>query len=85
MSDNYQPVYRTWGRDKMFRSVVWIQNFKESNLPSDVENQPCTNKDNGTKSADPIFFSSEAWEKNKRYAEQAAAVVAIHCLGVKKV
>ncbi len=30
-------------------------------------------------------FSSESWEKNKRYSEQAAAIVALHCLGIKKV
>ncbi len=30
-------------------------------------------------------FSSEAWEKNKKYAEQAAAIVALHCLGIRKV
>jgi len=28
------------------------------------------------------FFSSESWEKNKRFAEQAAALVAISCLKV---
>lgn len=28
------------------------------------------------------YFSSESWEKNKRYAEQAAALVAISCLKV---
>ncbi len=30
-------------------------------------------------------FSSESWEKNKRYSEQAAAIVALHCLGVKEI
>ena len=29
-------------------------------------------------------FCSSSWEKNKRYSEQAAAIVALHCLGVKK-
>ena len=29
-----------------------------------------------------IFFSSESWEKNKRYAEQAAALVANICMGL---
>lgn len=29
-----------------------------------------------------MYFSSESWEKNKRYAEQAAALVAISCLQV---
>ena len=29
-------------------------------------------------------FSSEAWEKNKRYSEQAAALVALHCLDIQK-
>jgi len=28
------------------------------------------------------FYSSESWEKNKRYAEQAAALVATICLGL---
>merc|ERR1711874_913515 len=31
------------------------------------------------------FFSSESWEKNKRYAEQAAALVAISCLEIPEV
>jgi len=31
------------------------------------------------------FFSSESWEKNKRYAEQAAALVAINCLQTQTV
>lgn len=30
-------------------------------------------------------FSSQSWEKNKRYSEQAAAIVALHCLGVRKI
>lgn len=30
-------------------------------------------------------FSSESWEKNKKYSEQAAAIVALHCLGVRKI
>ena len=30
-------------------------------------------------------FSSESWEKNKRYSEQAAAIVALHCLGVREI
>jgi hypothetical protein len=29
-------------------------------------------------------FSSESWEKNKRFSEQAAALVALHCLGIQK-
>ena len=29
-------------------------------------------------------FCSSSWEKNKRYAEQAAAIVALHCLGIKR-
>ena len=30
-------------------------------------------------------FSSESWEKNRRYSEQAAAIVALHCLGIRRV
>ena len=30
-------------------------------------------------------FSSTGWEKNKRYSEQAAAIVALHCLGIRKI
>ena len=30
-----------------------------------------------------VFFSSESWEKNKKYSEQAAAVAALHCLNAK--
>lgn len=30
-------------------------------------------------------FSSESWEKNKKYSEQAAAIVALHCLGIRKI
>ena len=29
-------------------------------------------------------FSSEAWEKNKRFSEQGAALVALHCLDIQK-
>ena len=29
-----------------------------------------------------LYFSSLSWEKNKRYAEQAAALVATICLGI---
>jgi len=29
-------------------------------------------------------FSSESWEKNKRFSEQAAALVALHCLDIRK-
>ena len=30
-------------------------------------------------------FGSESWEKNKRYAEQSAAIVALHCLGIREI
>ena len=30
-------------------------------------------------------YSSESWEKNKRYSEQAAAIVALHCLGIRTI
>ena len=36
-------------------------------------------------SVDGKLFYSESWEKNKKYAEQAAAIVALHCLDVRKV
>lgn len=52
-----KPVYFTWQKDKMFRSVVTVKG--ES-------------------------FSSESWEKNKRFSEQAAALVALHCLDIQK-
>jgi hypothetical protein len=29
-------------------------------------------------------FSSSAWEKNKRFSEQAAALVAMHCLDIQE-
>ncbi|TRY63084.1 hypothetical protein TCAL_13181, partial [Tigriopus californicus] len=31
------------------------------------------------------LFESESWEKNKKYAEQASAIVALHCLGIRSV
>lgn len=31
------------------------------------------------------LFESESWEKNKKYAEQASAIVALHCLGIRPV
>ena len=77
--EHIQPIYHTWGRDKMFRSVVYI---KRKGLIIEHENTSSPNlkvsdDDEGT------FFSSESWEKNKRFSEQAAAVVAIQCLNVK--
>ena len=30
-------------------------------------------------------FSSDSWEKNRKYSEQAAAIVALHCLDIRKV
>ena len=30
-------------------------------------------------------YSSESWEKNKRFSEQAAAIVALHCLGIRTI
>ena len=29
-------------------------------------------------------FTSDSWEKNKRYSEQSAAIVALHCLGIER-
>lgn len=52
------PLYHSWQKDKMFRSVVVSHGQA---------------------------FSSESWEKSKKWAEQAAAIVALHCLGVKAV
>ena len=52
------PKYQTWQKDKMFRSMVYVQGNA---------------------------YSSQSWEKNKRYSEQAAAIVALHCLGVRKI
>ena len=52
------PKYQTWQKDKMFRSMVFVQGKA---------------------------YSSQSWEKNKRYSEQAAAIVALHCLGVRKI
>ena len=55
---NERPKYFTWQKDKMFRSIVMINDQA---------------------------FSSQSWEKNKKYSEQAAAIVALHCLGVRKI
>ena len=30
-------------------------------------------------------YSSESWEKNRRYSEHAAAIVALHCLGIRTI
>ena len=64
----------------MFRSVVYI---KCKGPP--VNNKNVTSPDLNVKDDDGLgtFFSSESWEKNKRFSEQAAAVVAIQCLTQK--
>ena len=79
MPEDIQPIYHTWGRNNMFRSVLYIkweglkmcQEATSSALAQSIENT------NG------VFFSSESWEKNKKYSEQAAAVAALHCLNAK--
>ena len=77
--EDIQPVYRTWGRDKMFRSVLYIK-WKDL-IISKQNTSPSINVN---EESEGTFFSSESWEKNKRFSEQAAAVVALHCL-VEKV
>lgn len=74
--EDIQPVYRTWNRDKMFRSVLYIKSrgLKISKQNTSSQCIKVNEKSEGT------FFSSESWEKNKRFSEQAAAVVALHCL-----
>ena len=64
----------------MFRSVVHIK-WKDLVVPQEQSPSPnsASNRDNN----EGTFFSSESWEKNKRFSEQAAAVVAINCLGLK--
>ena len=36
-------------------------------------------------SVDGQKFGSESWEKNKKHSEQAAALVALHCLDIKRI
>ncbi|XP_057328239.1 tRNA-dihydrouridine(20) synthase [NAD(P)+]-like [Microplitis mediator] len=49
------PVYHTWFEDKLFRSIVTVDNKR---------------------------YSSTFWEKNKKRAEQGAALVCLCSLGV---
>ena len=63
----------------MFRSVVFI---KRKGLIVSMESTSST-KAQTAKNGEGIFFSSESWEKNKKYSEQAAAVAALHCLNAK--
>merc|ERR1719412_2980372 len=77
MEGDINPTYRTWSRDKMFRSVAQIKVNDIKINPNSLLNKYGFGNENKT-----VFFSSESWEKNKRYSEQAAAVVALHCLDV---
>ena len=64
----FHPVYKTWGRDKFFRSLVHLSFPSDLQLPNEL------------KTAKEAVFSSLALEKNKRYSEQAAAKVALDCI-----
>ena len=64
----------------MFRSVVYIK-WKDLVIPD--EQNPSLTSDSYSDNNEGTFFSSESWEKNKRFSEQAVALVAINCLGVK--
>ncbi|KAG8038649.1 hypothetical protein G9C98_007356 [Cotesia typhae] len=52
---NIVPIYHTWFEDKLFRSIVTVNNKS---------------------------YSSSFWEKNKKRAEQGAALVCLCALGV---
>lgn len=80
VTEDIQPIYRTWGRNNMFRSVVFI---KRKGLIVSMESTSSA-KAQRAKNGEGIFFSSESWEKNKKYSEQAAAVAALHCLNAKE-
>lgn len=67
------------------------QEFRKKLVTKNSKISPLTSPIGETSIAFPdlfpfIFsrFSSEAFEKNKRNSEQAAAIVALHCLGIKK-
>ena len=76
IAQDIQPVYRTWARDKMFRSIVYIK-WKDLAVLKENTSSPSAKRN---EDCEGIFFSSESWEKNKRFSEQAAAVVALNCL-----
>ena len=79
MPEEIKPIYHTWGRNNMFRSVLHI---KWGGLTTCKESTSSNLAQSGQNS-NGLFFSSESWEKNKKYSEQAAAVAALHCLNAK--
>ena len=64
----------------MFRSVVHIK-WKDIALLH--ERNLSLNSNSNNDSNEGAFFSSESWEKNKRYSQQSAAIVALNCLDVQ--
>ena len=79
VTEDIQPIYRTWGRNNMFRSVVYL---KKKGLTVCMESTS-SSRAQSVEKGEGIFFTSESWEKNKKYSEQAAAVAALHCLDAK--
>lgn len=70
VSDENKAVrFFSWHKDKMFRSVALIQLPQEGSV-----------RTGSSASSGVMAFSSSAWEKNKRFAEQASAMVAFRCL-----
>lgn len=56
-NEKISPIYRSWQKDKLFRSVAIVK------LPSRT-----------------VVFSGEFWEKNKKFSQQAAAMVGLECI-----
>ena len=63
----------------MFRSVLCI---KWNGIFSDAPNKSLPD-DKLKNKCDKIFLTSQSWEKNKRFSEQAAALVALEYVNDK--
>ena len=63
----------------MFRSVLCI---KWNGILSDAPNKSLPDHRLSNK-CDKIFLTSQSWEKNKRFSEQAAALVALEYVNDK--
>jgi len=76
----WAPSYQTWSRDKSFRSVVRIDVPSSFELPHSSAKLIKPLLGDSCSENIGFVFSSLALEKNKRYAEQGSAAVAVECL-----
>ena len=76
----WAPSYQTWSRDKSFKSVVRIDVPSSFELPHSSAKLIKPLLGDSCSENIGFVFSSLALEKNKRYAEQGSAAVAVECL-----